>query len=169
MLISNRLSRDFRQGRSVRQIAFAFAIYMLLAGCTFLSEYDPETDQGVSALQSEVASHLAKLELLADGPDGRPVSPACRFENFKDTYADLAAKAHVLAVRNEARDKNELTTQQLALLSNSISNGLVTVHRDADGQCLSMGAIVAARQTLDQNFRAILKLELAKKQSRGGA
>lgn len=149
-------------------MATALASALLLAGCTMLSDYDAETDRGVSDLQTQVASHLATLEQLAEGPDGNPVSPACRFDNFKDTYVQLAAKVHVLAVRNEARDKNELTTQQLSLLSSTLSEGLVAVHREADGQCMSKGAVVAARQILDQNFRAILKLELAKKQYRGG-
>lgn len=148
----------------------AGAAAMLLAGCavSLVSDYDPETDQGVSALQYEVTEHLTTLDLLAAGPNGRPVTPDCKYENFAAVYAQFAARAHVLKVRSEVRPKNELTTTQLGLLEQNLGEGLATTHREADGGCLSHGAIVVARETMDQMFRAILKLELAKKQFRGG-
>jgi hypothetical protein len=152
--------------RSLRLAVTALSAAALLGACTLISDYDERTDEGVNELQTEVATHLAVLEQLAAGPNGKPVSPECKFANFQDTYAQLIAHAHVLTVRNEARAKNELTTQQLTLLTKSLGDGLVAVHRDADGQCMSEGAIIIAQQILDQNFRAILKLELAKKEYR---
>lgn len=142
----------------------------LLAACQvrFISEYDEATDLGVSALQGEVTAQLATLDQLASGPDGRPVTPACKFENFKDAYAQFAAQAHVLLVRNQIREKNQPTTDQLKLLEQNLAEGLPTVHREADGGCMSRGAVTVARETLDQTFRSILKLEIAKKQFRGG-
>ena len=143
---------------------------VILSGCTLrlISDYDPETDRGVSSLQADVTTHLARLDRLSGGPGGRPQSPQCRFENFADVYAGFAARAHVLKVRNEVRDKNQLTTTQLGLLEQNLGEGLVATHRDADGGCLTHGAILAAREIMDQMFRAILKLELAKQQFRGG-
>jgi hypothetical protein len=142
----------------------------LLAGCAvqFVSQYDPETDEGVSALHSELTAHFATLNQLAVGPNGQPMSPACKFENFRETYAQLAAQAHVLKVRNEVRDQNELTVAQLGLLEQNLGELLPATHRDGDGGCMTQGAILVARETMDQMFRAILKLELAKKQFRGG-
>jgi hypothetical protein len=157
--------------RQAPRVAFAaLALTTILCGCTIrlISEYDPETDRGVSALQSEVTAQLATLEQLGAGPGGQPVSPDCKFENFKETYAQLAAQAHVLKVRNEVRDKNELTTTQLGLLEKNLGEQLVSLHRDADGQCMTRGTVLAARETLDQLFRAILKLEIAKQKFRGG-
>jgi hypothetical protein len=143
---------------------------LLSGGCAIqlVSEYDPETDQGVSELQADVTAHFAKLDRLSMGPNGQPSSPACKFDNFGDTYAQFAARAHVLKIRNEVRVKNELTTAQLGLLEQNLGEGLVATHRDADGGCMTHGAILAAREIMDQMFRAILKLELAKKQFRGG-
>lgn len=148
----------------------AVLLSLLLAGCAvqFVSDYDPETDQGVSALQSEVTAHFATLGQLATGPNGRPLSPDCKFENFRAVYAQFAAQAHVLKVRNEVRDKNELTIAQLGLLEQNLGELLPAAHRDGDGACMSSGAVLVARETMDQAFRAILKLELAKKQMRGG-
>lgn len=141
-----------------------------LAGCqvTLVSEYDADTDQAVTALQSGVAKHLATLEQLATATAGAPKHPDCEFARYADAYAGFAAQAHVLVVRNEARPKNDLTVQQLRLLSDSLTNALPVLHQTADGGCMTAGAVVAARETLDQNFRAILKLELAKKSYRGG-
>ena len=159
-----------RTTRAAKVALAALALTTFLGGCTIrlISEYDPETDQGVSALQSEVTAQLAILEQLGAGPGGQPVSPACKFENFKDSYTQFAAQAHVLKVRNEVRDKNELTTTQLELLEKNLGEQLVALHREADGQCMTRGTVIAARETLDQMFRAILKLEIAKQKYRGG-
>jgi hypothetical protein len=157
-------------GRFLRVAAAAMALCALSAcTVTLISHYDEETDKGVAQLHSEIAAHLAKLEQLAAGPGGAPVTPACRFDNFKDTYAQFLAKAHVLTVRNEIREKNQLTTAQLGLLEQSLGDaGLMSVHRDADGQCMTLGTVQATRAMLDQHFRAVLKLELAKKLYRAG-
>lgn len=154
---------------NTRAIVTALLASALLAGCQvrFVSEYDADTDEAVSALHAEVTAHFASLEQLAAGPNGQPVSPACKYENFRETYAQLAAQAHVLTVRNEVRDKNELTVAQLGLLEQNLEL-LPATHRDGEGGCMTKGAITVARATMDQIFRAILKLELGKKYFRGG-
>jgi hypothetical protein len=73
----------------------------------------------------------------------------------------------VLKVRNEVRDKNALTIAQLGLLEQNLAELLPAAHRDGDGGCMTRGAILVAQETMDQTFRAILKLELGKKQMRG--
>jgi len=163
------LARDHMK-RSTALAAVAACVVFVLAGCTIrlISEYDETTDAAVTQLQTDVAEHLAVLKGFTDPETGKPSHPKCEFKNFGDTYAQLAAKAHVLVVRNESRPKNGLTTDQLKLLEQSIGEHLVGFHRDADGECLTAGAIDTAGEALDQNFRAILKLELAKKQYREG-
>jgi hypothetical protein len=142
---------------------------LTVAGCTtrLISEYDEATDQAVTQLQAHVASHLATLNQLVDPETAKPKHPDCEFDRFTSTYAQLSADVHVLVVRNEARQKNALTTAQLKVLEDSISSALVTLHRDSDDKCMDAGTIVVAGQMLDQNFGAILKLELAKKLYRG--
>jgi hypothetical protein len=155
--------------KAIRSILLCTAV-LLSGGCAIqlVSEYDAGTDEGVSELQADVTAHLARLDRLSMGPNGQPVTPACRFENSADAYAQFAARAHVLKIRNEVRAKNELTTTQLGLLEKNLGESLVATHRDADGGCMTHGTILAAREIMDQMFRAILKLELAKKQFRGG-
>ena len=140
-------------------------IVLAASGCTvrLMSEYDAETDQAITALQSDVALHLARLVALSKGPDDKAQHPACEFANFTDLYRQFAARAHVIDVRNSARRKNNLTTQQIEGLYESLATELPTLHREATGSCLTAGAITAAEASLDQHFRAILKLELAKK------
>ena len=143
-------------------------IAAMLGGCAvaLVSAYDAETDQGVTALQTGIARHLATLEQLATADQGNPKHPDCEYARYVETYAEFSADAHVLIVRNEARPKNELTVQQLQSLADSLAQGLPVVHQTATGGCMTAGAVAAARETLDQNFRAILKLELAKKSYR---
>jgi hypothetical protein len=155
---------------NIRTFSAVLTACALLTGCQvrFVSEYDLDTDEGVSALQADVTAHFATLEQLAVGPNGQPISPACKFENFREVYAQFSAQAHVLKVRNEVRDKNELTVAQLGLLEQNLADLLPATHRDGDGACMTRGAVTVARATMDQLFRAILKLELGKKYFRGG-
>jgi hypothetical protein len=143
-------------------------LVMLLSGCQVLlvSHYDAETDKGVTELQREVATHLAKLKAYStnsNGELGAPKSPDCKFENFAGSYVMFGAQAHSLVVRNEARAKNALTTAQLKELEGSLLMDLATFHREAEEQCLKSAAVDAVSKILDQHFGAVLKLELAKK------
>ena len=142
---------------------------LTVGGCAIrlVSEYDEATDRGVTQLQSDVAAQLTQLKDLIDPQTRKPKHPDCEFDKFSGAYSRLAASAHVLVVRNEARQKNTLTTEQLKLLESSIGEELVTVHRESDDKCMNAGAIQVVSDALDQNFRAILKLELAKKLYRG--
>jgi pyruvate/2-oxoacid:ferredoxin oxidoreductase beta subunit len=155
--------------RRAMQTALGFALVALLSACTIrlISEYDAETDKGVTQLQSAVATHLATLAQLSKGLDGAPVKPACQYENFGNTYAQLAAQARVLVVRNEVRIKNEQTTQQLKSLTETLEKELPELHRSVPDRCMTQGTVEAARTIVEQHFRAILKLELAKKIYRG--
>ena len=142
--------RATQQSRPARTFVLAFT---LLLGCTvrWISTYDETTDKDVTALQHKVAALLTSL----DTPNPVPYEKAAA--QYAGIYNDLRA----LIIRNEARDKNELTTQQLRLLDSNIQT-LEKLHMAPD---FKRELVPPARASIDQIFRAILKLELAKKES----
>lgn len=163
-----------------RLIASALAC-CLLGGCQvhFISDYDATTDRGVTELQRAIERHLGQLETLAAEPPGlEALTEQCRPERFAKTYEDLDSDLRVLILRNEARDKNTQTVAQLRALLASI-DGLRKQQQeryaptDPDRQirrpgdhCMSAGQLQAIRGILEQNIRAILTLELAKREFR---
>jgi hypothetical protein len=129
---------------------------VMLTGCTvtWISSYDETTDKGVTALQKSVAS-------LLDHVDQNPV-PA--YTALKPTYDSIRSELNSLHLRNEARPNNTLTVKQLDELQAAF-NDLEKQHKDGR---LNQAMVGPARQSLDQAFRAILKLELEKKQLNKG-
>lgn len=117
--------------------------------------YDGTTDQMTTSLQVSVDSFL---EVLATD-----TIPHCTFPAQKSFYAHIGAAANTLTIRNQARPKNDLTTQQIVLLDSSLA--LLTRYHQGKGdhRCMTAGEIAPLRQNLDVTFGAILKLELAKK------
>lgn len=157
------------------------AAILWLAGCqvSLISDYDPTTDKGVSDLQRGIERHLGLLETLAAEPPGlETLLEACKPEKFDDTYRQLQADLRTLIVRNEAREKNQRTVEQLRDLQKSLET-LQQQQReryeptDPDravvkpgDHCLSRGQVDVNRRALEQHLRAILKLELAKRDFR---
>ena len=130
----------------------ASAILILSLACTvrWISTYDETTDKGVTALEQKVDELFS---LVGANP---PASHAKVEPQYQSIYRDL----QLLIVRNEARDKNELTTQQLRLLDSNLRT-FEKLHADKD---FTRELVPPAKATIDQIFRAILKLELAKKE-----
>jgi len=93
---------------------------------TLISSYDETTDKTVTALQKKTEAHLVALEAI----DGLP---ECKYEKHKQFYDEAKVDVSAIAVRAAAIPKNEITTQQTVLLSNSLEN-LEKLHRIA---CLS--------------------------------
>ncbi|HRN62217.1 MAG TPA: hypothetical protein PLF73_07140 [Luteimonas sp.] len=127
------------------------------SGCTvrLISGYDEATDRAVTALQKKTEAHLVALE-SADG------LPECTHEHHRQFYDEAKVDVSAIAVRAAAIPKNEITTEQVMLLSGSLG-ALEQLHRIA---CLSKDQIAPLRTQLNSSFTAILKLELAKR--RGG-
>ena len=156
-------------------------VALLLAGCQvhFISAYDFATDQGVTGLQRSVENHLAQLDELAVEPPGlESLVEDCKPEKFDDTYRELKSGLQVLVIRNEARAKNDLTVQQLKLLGESfdtLRKQQIERYTPTDPErriekpgdrCMSTAQIALNRDILQQHIRAILKLELAKREFR---
>ncbi len=156
---------------------------LLLAGCQiqFVSHYDATTDKGVTALQRAIGRHLTALDALAAEPAAlESLTESCSPAKFAATYRKLQGDLHTLIVRNEAREKNDLTVRQLEGLRDSL-DALQKLQQERyeptdpsrrigqpGDRGLSAGLVEAGRQSLDQHIRAILKLELAKRDFRKG-
>lgn len=91
-----------------------------------------------------------------------PGKPKCSYASHGDFYAEAQVDLNVLTACNQFRPRNEITLQQLDLLTDSFKR-LEELHRGADNQntCLSLEEIEALRAGFDSSFGAVLKLELA--------
>ena len=165
------------------RIGSLIAVGLLLGGCqpAFVSRYDATTDKGVTALQRAIGRHLGALDALAaESPGLESLTESCSPAKFAATYRKLQSELHALIVRNEAREKNALTVRQLEGLRDSLGT-LQKLQQERyeptdparrivqpGDRCLSAGLVEAGRQSLDQHIRAILKLELGKRDFRKG-
>jgi hypothetical protein len=157
------------------------AAVLLLAGCEIIlvSAYDATTDRGVTEIQRALEQHLTKLEALAAEPPGlESLVEECDPAKFAGTYQALQTDVRALILRNEARERNTLTVDQLKLLRSNIgslqalqqeryapTDPARRIEKPGD-RCLSAAPIEASRRILEQNLLAILKLELAKRDFR---
>ena len=152
-----------------------------LAGCQvqWISQYDEVTDRGITDIQRSIERHLGQLEALAAEPPGLDaLTEQCRPERFTTFHEELDSGLRVLILRNEAREQNALTVEQLKLLQSSL--GMLREQqrerytptdagreiRQPGDRCLSAGQVQLNRRIIEQNIRAILKLELAKRDFR---
>ena len=143
---------------------FIFVIFTI-TGCTvkFISSYDEATDVAVTALHRKVETFFITLE------SGEGL-PGCTYDNHKKFYEEAKVDISAIQVRAEAIPKNEITIQQLKLLSNSLDQ-LEQLHKlkkklsDEQGKliCLTRQEIAPLRTAFNASFTAILKLEIAKK------
>jgi hypothetical protein len=142
--------RATQQSRSARALILSLT---LVVGCTvrWISTYDETTDKDVTALEHKVDALFTSLDVPI------PITHEKAAAQYTSIYSDL----HTLIVRNEARDKNELTTQQLRLLDSNIQT-FEKLHMAPD---FKRELVSPAKASIDQIFRAILKLELAKRET----
>jgi PHP family Zn ribbon phosphoesterase len=142
---------DLRISRVIA--AFALTIALTLPGCAvhLISNYDETTDKAVTALQKKTEAHLISLESAG--------SPDCTYENHKPFYDEAKVDVSAIEVRAAAIAANEITTQQVHLLANSLDS-LEKLHQMS---CLSKEQIQPLRNQFNSSFTAILKLELAKR------
>jgi conjugal transfer/entry exclusion protein len=137
----------------MRVSASARALLAILSlSCTvrFVSRYDAATDQALTALQRHTVDFLSTMSKDDMSPSYSVAAPS---------YASLRNELSVLAQRNAVRDHNELTNKQLAELQAALST-LENRHK-SDGQ-LPRAFWGPARDSLDQIFRALTKLEIQK-------
>jgi hypothetical protein len=148
------------------QVGIIFPLVVFLAfsliGCTvkLISSYDEQTDKSVSALQRKVETFLVGLENLHGLPE-------CIYAHQKHFYQEVKVDVSAMKVRAAAIPQNEITTEQLDLLSNSFDN-LEELHKikskkEIGKNCISKEELGPLKENFATSFTAILKLELAKK------
>ena len=127
-----------------------------VAACTvrLISPYDPVTDQEITALQKQVDQLLVHL-------DNNPV-PA--YKDVSTDYTSIWVDFKVVYVRNEARPKNKITIEQLDQLRGELQE-LENLNKKG---ILNQAMLKPAGESIQQTFRAILKLELSKKEASQG-
>ena len=108
---------------------------------------------GVTNLQKKVDSALDQL--------GK--SPMPDYASLQPTYADINADLGALYSRNTLREKNSFTLNQLG----NLTNELKTLEDQHHAATLNAAMLGPMRDSLDQTFRAILKLEITKKETGG--
>lgn len=146
------------RGRIVGSRLVLTALVILGVGCAvrLISEYDDTTDREVTQLQRWVDTFLLSLAR-------HPNPPSCTYAKRSGFYDTTESAISSLIIRNRARDKNDITVQQLVLLDSSLSL-LERLHRmRGDSGCMTPESIQPLRETFNTSFAAILRLELAKK------
>jgi hypothetical protein len=129
-------------------------IALLVAACTvrFISRYDAITDDAISKLQQQTDQFIDNMSMT---------DPPPRYAEAKPSYDAIRSGLQSVTQRNEVRDHNDLTRRQLGELQAALAR-LEEQHK-SDGT-LPKPFWGPAKASLDQIFRALIKLELAKKE-----
>lgn len=140
--------------RRLLQSLIVLTVAFSISGCAIklISSYDETTDKTVTALQKKTEAHLVALEAVEGLPE-------CTYEKHRRFYDEAKVDVSAIVVRAAAIPKNEITTEQTALLSRSLES-LEKLHKVA---CLTKDQITPLRTQFNSSFTAILKLELAKR------
>lgn len=132
--------------------AFLACLFVLvMAGCSmFVTPYDEILDKQVTDLQLKTEQFFAKVE-----------GSGASYEASKPFYQDAKAAVRVLRARAEAsgEEKNKGEIAEINLLEEKFGQ-LEAYHRA--GPIRGKGG-QAVRESIAVNFRALLRIELAKK------
>lgn len=125
-----------------------FLVILLLTSCSLslISPYDDATVNDTLALYKAVDT------LLTQWSDTLPT-----YE--KKTYNDIRVTLDTIYLRNEIRPNNSITIKQLDILRNQLND---LENRHVNGT-LNKAMIGPYKGILEQTFRSILGLEVAKK------
>ena len=136
---------------------FALAPAMIIpqAGCsriTLISSYDEQIDHSATELQRRMDAFLT---MLAD----KEGTPQASYEANKSFYSDYAVDLRSLKVRAVSQPKNQITGQQIDLMTSSLEE-LRKAHQSGP---IAADAVPTFRDLFNQSWGAIIALEMAKK------
>ncbi|GAB3661684.1 hypothetical protein GCM10028791_36370 [Echinicola sediminis] len=117
-----------------------------------ISEYDPITDEKVTALGEKMSDYFVGL-------DRRIGTDQANYEHYMDFFDEVKVDLNTLAIRAAAIEKNHIVQEQITELQNMVSN-LESLHQLG---FVSSEQIVPVRQAFNSAFIAITKLQLALK------
>ena len=136
-------------------LAVAFLLWMGALGCgsiTLIAPYDQKIDDGVTNLQKSTAEFFTKID--RQGGSNRE-----DYKNYTKFYDDAKVTLSGLSVRANAFTNNNLTTEQLVVLSEQFRD-LEQTHMKIG---ISREAVPEYENAFNRTFTAILTLEIAKK------
>ncbi len=125
-----------------------------LSACTvqFVSLYDEQTEQQITALQRKTETLIEDLARHAGKPEGA-------HEHFTERYADIKVDAAVLHTRAQALPLNENTSQQAGELVGWLEN-LEALHKQGISH---PSVLIPVRSQAQSIYVGMLKSEIAKK------
>ena len=139
-----------------RSFFYLVTLILILAvpgcGVKFIADYDEATDKSVTELQRKVEGFLVDIERKVGTDDAA-------YSNNTEFYDEVRVDISAIRVRAAAREKNEITLEQLDLVQKNLDN-LEKLHELGFN---SPEEIEPLRKAFNASFTAILKFELAKK------
>lgn len=138
--------------RSAAQLLALILAAATVTACavTLISSYDETTDKGITALQKSVDGLLSQLDR----------TPVPSYAAERQTYDAIRGDLNSLYLRNQARPHNTLAVKQL----DELKEQLDILEKQHSAGTLNQAMVGPARDALNQTFRALLKLELEKKE-----
>jgi hypothetical protein len=132
----------------------AVLVFFLTPGCkvTMVSSYDEKTDNAITQFQKDLETFFVSVE-------GTYRQDGCEITNHRSFYDEAIVDLRSIKLRASSMENNEITIEQLGLLSNSFDN-LKKLH---EIDCLNDSQIDSLRSSFNSHLVAILKFELAKK------
>jgi hypothetical protein len=151
-----------RRARAPRLAAQLLLVVLSAAslGCTvrMLSEYDEITDQTATELQKKVEGFVTKMAAVAGTPAGE-------YARNAEFYDEAMIDARSLKTRASVFPKNDLTVQHAELIEQNLAN-LRNLHRLGGSAGLRPVVATPALSALNQQFAALIKLEIAKRRGK---
>ena len=144
-----------RIARLCAMLALAPALIIPQTGCsriTLISSYDEQIDHSATELQRRMDAFLT---MLAD----KEGTPQASYESNKSFYSDYAVDLRSLKVRAVSQPKNQITSQQIDLMTASLEE-LRKAHESGP---ITADAVPTFRDLFNQAWGAIIALEMAKK------
>lgn len=148
------------------KFAFLIALPLGISAChiMLLSDYDDVFDQEATNTQKDVDALFQKI---IDNPDkARPEFTAETYTADRDAYAKIRTELDALSVRAQAHQHNENTIASVGKITNSFA---VVEEEHKNKPSLHIEAARGELRLMNQEFVALIKEELSKKQSAGGA
>jgi hypothetical protein len=137
-------------------LAFLDLCVLTIASCVhvqLIAPYDERIEKGVTELQKDTTEFFVKIERNGG-------SDKVDYKNHTKFYDDSKVSTKGLLIRAEATAQNEKTQGQIILLMEKYKS-LEEQHKTVG---LTLHTILSLESSFDQIFRAILTLEVAKKE-----
>jgi lysyl-tRNA synthetase class I len=158
-----------RQKKSKQVMAFmGVALLLFSLGCTIrmVSEYDPTLDRGVTELNQRTEKFITglektyiKMKTAKNEAQRQELQKKLSYAANEEFYDDFRADLQVLTIRAEITPNNQLTVNQLKALGKVLDD----MEKQQKEGFQDVGEFELDRQAFNRTFRAILKLEIAKK------